>query len=251
MPAGARLFFPITVLLRNFFDRTVSGVMQADALADQNGFTSFTSGSPAPFLAASPTAFLFAASGGGPTGAVTNTTWVEVTSAAPVITYEVLFSQAFTLEYADIIPAVVYNNNGLASNLPHPGALTTATASFAPIQSGIANQPQPDGFYATPRFMSTFKSPADTLFSIGVCPQTIDGLIGQVMNLGLSNGETTSLTAKLEAALGYVAGGDTAAAIAVLQAFINEVNALVKSHRLTAAAAAPLILAAKGIIATL
>jgi hypothetical protein len=71
------------------------------------------------------------------------------------------------------------------------------------------------------------------------------------MNLGLSNGETTSLTAKLEAALGYVAGGDTAAAIAVLQAFINEVNALVKSHRLTAAAAAPLILAAKGIIATL
>jgi hypothetical protein len=251
MPAGARLFFPITVLLRNFFDRTVSGVMQADALADQNGFTSFTSGSPAPFLAASPTAFLFAASGGGPTGAVTNTTWVEVTSASPVITYEVLFSNPGALEYADIIPALVYNNNGLASNLPHPGVLTTATASFAPIQSGIANQPQPDGFYATPRFMSTFKSPADTLFSIGVCPQTIDGLIGQVMNLGLSNGETTSLTAKLEAALGYVAGGDTAAAIAVLQAFINEVNALVKSHRLTAAAAAPLILAAKGIIATL
>jgi hypothetical protein len=250
-PAGARLFFPITVSLRNQATGGQTGVMQADALADQNGFTSFISGSPAPFLAASPTAFPFTASGGGPTGAVINATWVEVTSAAPVITYEVLFSQPGALEYADIIPAVVYNNNGLASNLPQPGVITTATASFAPIQSGIANQPQPDGFYATPRFMSTFKSPADTLFSIGACPQTINGLIAQVMNMDLSKGETTSLTAKLNAALGDVVGGDTAAAIAVLQAFINEVNALVKSHRLTAAVAAPLISAANGIIATL
>jgi hypothetical protein len=88
-----------------------------------------------------------------------------------VITYEVLFSQAGALEYADIIPAVVYNSNGLASNLPQPGVLTTATVSFAPIQSGLPNpnQPQPDGVYATPRFTSTFKSPADTLFSINSC----------------------------------------------------------------------------------
>ena len=249
LPAGARLFFPINVLLQNQADASVTGVMQVDADADQNGFTSFTSGSAAPFLAASPTAFLFTGSNSGPTGPVTNTTWVEVTSASPVITYEMLFTRADALEYADIVPALVYNNNGLPS-LPQTGVLTTATVSFAPIQSGLANpsRPQMDGAYSTPRFTSSFKSPADTLFTIDSC---ISGLIEQVMGLGLSKGETTSLTAKLQAALGYLAGGDTADAIAALQAFINEVNALVKSGRLTGAVAAPLISAAKSIIATL
>jgi len=84
-------------------------------------------------------------------------------------------------------------------------------------------------------------------------PQAINSLIGQVISpsLGFSKGEQTSLTAKLQAALGYLGAGDTADAIAVLQAFINEVNALVNSGRLTAAAAAPLISAAEGIIAEL
>ncbi len=83
--------------------------------------------------------------------------------------------------------------------------------------------------------------------------QAIDSLIGQVISpsLGFTNGEQTSLTAKLQAALGYLGAGDTADAIAVLQAFINEVNALVNSGRLTTAAAAPLISAAEGIIAEL
>ena len=84
-------------------------------------------------------------------------------------------------------------------------------------------------------------------------PQAINSLIGQVISpsLGFSNGEKTSLTAKLRAALGYLQAGDAADAIAVLQAFINQVNALVNSGRLTTAAAAPLISAAEGIIAEL
>ena len=83
--------------------------------------------------------------------------------------------------------------------------------------------------------------------------QAINTLIGQVISpsLGFSNGEKTSLTAKLQAALGYLQAGDTPDAIAVLQAFINQVNALVNSGRLTTAAAAPLISAAEGIIAEL
>ena len=83
--------------------------------------------------------------------------------------------------------------------------------------------------------------------------QAISGLIGQVIgpSLGFSYGVKTSLTAKLNAALGYLGAGDTADAIAVLQAFLNEVNALVNSGRLTTAAAAPLISAAEGIIAEL
>jgi alpha-tubulin suppressor-like RCC1 family protein len=82
-------------------------------------------------------------------------------------------------------------------------------------------------------------------------PQLINSLITQVMSLGLSHGETTSLSAKLQAALGYLQARDTADAIAALRAFIHEVNALVNSGRLTAAAAAPLISAAEGIIAEL
>jgi hypothetical protein len=81
----------------------------------------------------------------------------------------------------------------------------------------------------------------------------INSLIEQVTSpsLGLSNGVQTSPTAKLQAALGYQQAGDMADAIAVLNAFINQVNALVNSGRLTAAAAVPLISAAKGIIAAL
>jgi len=84
-------------------------------------------------------------------------------------------------------------------------------------------------------------------------PQAINSLIGLVISpsLGFSNGEKTSLTAKLQAALGYLQVGDTADAIAALQAFINEVNALVNSGRLTTADAEPLISAAEGIIAEL
>jgi regulator of chromosome condensation (RCC1) repeat-containing protein/FIMAH domain-containing protein len=81
--------------------------------------------------------------------------------------------------------------------------------------------------------------------------QLINSLIGQVMSLGLSHGETTSLTAKLQAALGYLQANDPADAIAALRAFIDEVNALVNSGRLTASAAAPLISAAEGIIGAL
>ena len=84
-------------------------------------------------------------------------------------------------------------------------------------------------------------------------PQAINNLIGLVISpsWGFTTGEKTSLTAKLQAALGYLGAGDTADAIAVLQAFINEVNALMNSGRLTTATAAPLISAAEGIIAEL
>jgi len=164
LPNGALLFFPIVVPIRNQSTGGQTGVLVADALVDQNGFG-------APFLAPSPTAFSFTPSGGGAAVTPTNTNFVQVTAAAPVITYEVLFAQPGALEYADIAPTVVYNNNGLSTNLPQTGVTVTATASFAPIASGLANpnRPQPDGFYATPRFTSSFKTPADALFTITKC----------------------------------------------------------------------------------
>jgi hypothetical protein len=171
LPNGATLYFPIVVKLKNQSNNAQTGVMVVDALVDQNGFG-------APFLAPSPTNFSFTPSGGGtpatiPNGSTSavNSNFVQVTAAAPVITYEVLFSQAGALEYADIVPAVVYNNNALSSNLPQAGVTVTATTSFAPIASGLpnANRPQPDGFYATPRFTSGFKTPADPLYTISKC----------------------------------------------------------------------------------
>jgi hypothetical protein len=164
LPNGALLFFPIVVPIRNQSTAGQTGVLVADALVDQNGFG-------APFLAPSPTAFSFSPSGGGAAVTPNNTNFVQVTAAAPVITYEVLFAQPGALEYADIAPTVVFNNNGLSTNLPQTGVTVTATASFAPIASGLANpnRPQPDGFYATPRFTSSFKTPADALFTIQKC----------------------------------------------------------------------------------
>jgi hypothetical protein len=171
LPNGSLLFFPIVVPIFNQSNGLQTGVMVADALVDQNGFG-------APFLAPSPTAFSFVPSGGGAAVAIPNSStsaansnFVQITAAAPVITYEVLFSQAGALEFADIVPAVVYNNNGLSTNLPQTGLTVTATTSFAPIASGLANpnRPQQDGFYATPRFTSGFKTPADPLFTISKC----------------------------------------------------------------------------------
>jgi len=158
------LFFPIVVPIFNQSTGLQTGVMVADALVDQNGFGS-------PFLAPSPTQFSFTPSGGGAAVTPTNTNFVQVTAAAPVITYEILFAQPGALEYADITPTVVFNNNGLSTNLAQTGVTVTATGSFAPIASGLANpnQPQQDGFYATPRFNSTFKTPADALFTISKC----------------------------------------------------------------------------------
>lgn len=171
IPMGARVFLPINVLLFNQADASVTGVMQADALADQNGFTSFAAGSAAPFQPATATAFSFNDSGTSSNTSVTNNHWLEVTAASPVVTYEILFTRADALEYVDIVPAVVYNNNGLSTDSPQTGVFATATVSFAPIQNGLAHpeQPQKDGAYSTPRFLSEFKAQADPLFQIDKC----------------------------------------------------------------------------------
>jgi hypothetical protein len=55
----------------------------------------------------------------------------------------------------------------------------------------------------------------------------------------LSNGN--SLTTKLDAALGSLGGANTQAAINELKAFLNEVDTMVKTGRLPAAASQPLI----------
>jgi hypothetical protein len=65
----------------------------------------------------------------------------------------------------------------------------------------------------------------------------------------LSNGN--SLTTKLDAALANLGGANTQAAINELKAFLNEVDTMVKTGRLPAAAAQPLLDGAEAITTTL
>jgi len=84
--------------------------------------------------------------------------------------------------------------------------------------------------------------------------QAINNLIVQVKNWSLGvlpPAQTKSLTAMLDDALEHLQQGNEADAIDALYDFENKVKALVLSHRVTAAAAAPLLSAADSIIAML
>ncbi|MBA3891134.1 MAG: PKD domain-containing protein [Gemmatimonadaceae bacterium] len=78
----------------------------------------------------------------------------------------------------------------------------------------------------------------------------LDVLIAQVRALSLRQGETQSLLAKLQAA-GKLLDRENGAAAQVIAAFVNELDALVRSGRLTAAAAEPLAAYARRLIASI
>jgi hypothetical protein len=77
----------------------------------------------------------------------------------------------------------------------------------------------------------------------------IGGVISEVSNLNLGQGQTNSLTSKLQAAEQSLAKGNDNAAIKQLDAFINQVLALERSHRLDSATADGLIADTEAIIA--
>ena len=60
-----------------------------------------------------------------------NPQWVEVTAQFPVITYEIMFARPDALEFGDIVPAVVYNNNSLSTNLPQANVTRNAVTAAA------------------------------------------------------------------------------------------------------------------------
>jgi len=81
--------------------------------------------------------------------------------------------------------------------------------------------------------------------------EQIGDLIGAIGATGLSTGNANSLTSKLAALQSSIASGNVTAACNQLDAFINEVNADAKTHKLSATEAAALIAAADAIRATL
>ena len=85
---------------------------------------------------------------------------------------------------------------------------------------------------------------------------SIVGLIEQVRQLigppgPLNGGQGNSLIKKLEAALDQLGKGNVTPAINKLEAFVNEVEALIRSGRLTEAQGRPLVLVAQRVIAAL
>ena len=80
---------------------------------------------------------------------------------------------------------------------------------------------------------------------------TIEALLNSVNALGLPGGTQMSLQAKLGAAAAAKARGDKKTAVNQLNAFINEIEALKKSRRLSAAQADALIAQTRQVIAAL
>jgi hypothetical protein len=81
--------------------------------------------------------------------------------------------------------------------------------------------------------------------------QAVGGLSQRVNALNISRGETVSLNAKLRAAEASLQRGQGATAANQLNAFINEVQAMEGSGRMTAADAAAVTAAAQRIVASI
>ncbi len=94
---------------------------------------------------------------------------VSVTNGAALVVYEILFTDPFSLEYADV-PFVVSYASALSSNapigLPQPNVVATYATGFAPFYSTSAAT-LASGTLPIPRFV--FTGAASNLFGIVKC----------------------------------------------------------------------------------
>jgi hypothetical protein len=94
---------------------------------------------------------------------------VSVTNGAALVVYEILFTDVFTLEYADV-PFVVSYATNLSANapigLPQPNVIATYAAGFAPFYSTSAAT-LASASLPVPRFQ--FTGAATNLFGIIKC----------------------------------------------------------------------------------
>jgi hypothetical protein len=94
---------------------------------------------------------------------------VSVSNGSALVVYEILFTDPFSLEYADV-PFVVSYAANLSANqplgLPQPGVTATATGGYAPFYSTSAAT-QASGSLPIPRFV--FNGTAANIFAIVKC----------------------------------------------------------------------------------
>ena len=112
--------------------------------------------------------------------------------------YEVLYDAPFSIEYADV-PYTI---------LGGPSAGVTVNPTFAPFYSDAAS-----GQASLTGFLPRFTAPS------------ISSLMSTISGMGLAKGTTTSLNAKLNAALADTAANDLAGACSSLSDLISEANA--------------------------
>jgi hypothetical protein len=94
---------------------------------------------------------------------------VSVSNGGALVVYEILFTDPFSLEYADV-PFVVSFSTNLSANapigLPQPNVIATAAGGYAPFYSTSAAT-QASGSLPIPRFV--FTGAATNLFGIVKC----------------------------------------------------------------------------------
>jgi len=89
------------------------------------------------------------------------------------------------------------------------------------------------------------------LVTVQTPAEAISDLVSVTQSLSLNAGEKNSLVSKLNAASASIGGGNTIAACNQLEAYINQVNALIQSKRLDTTTANMLISEAQAIRAAL
>jgi hypothetical protein len=176
----------------------------------------------------------------------TTSTTVNVANVAPGIS---------ALAAATLLPGETYNTNGSFSD---PGADTwTATVNYG---DGGGNETLAlsdktfalsHTYLATGAFVVTVRVSDDdvtssrtqlvtVIASTQALNQASDMIADLTRSAGLSAGNANSLNSKIDAAQAQLGMGNTNPAANQLQALLNELDAMVRSGRVTAADAAPL-----------
>lgn len=160
-------------------------------------------------------------------------------AGAPLTRLAILLRDRGTVE----APPAAFSSDDLPLVPPSLAAFTIETSLIIGFDTGAAG---PGELFATLTSLTASEVPV---------PDQIEDIAEAVDDLeldgALNGGQANSLHQKLEQALAHVADAQTGPAINVLEAFVNQLNAYVRSRRLTAAEGESLISAVQNIIAEL
>ena len=164
-------------------------------------------------------------------------------------------SGSFTDPGADSWRASVnYGDGSATSGLPLAGnsfALEHAYAAAGSFTVTV-NVLDKDGGMGTGTAHVVIQSPAQGISNLSSMVASLGGAPGAAAAKGgLNAGQVNSLQVKLNAASSQLAGGNGSAATNTIEAFINEMSALVRSARLGDSTAAPIVDYARRVIASI
>ena len=181
IPSGAKVFVPPIIYLFRQGSPYVTSNPNQDPTSRTGGITTLISLAVTPAVVGNTGVMVLTTtdtagagafsrrSGVSSVGTAAETQLYEATSGLAV--YEILYTDPFSLEVADV-PAVVAYQANVNQNLPTPNITTQVTGGFAPFYTiPAAGQPTPNAGSATPTHIPRFTpgtGPRD-LFSINKC----------------------------------------------------------------------------------